>query len=66
MGVPRKHADELRNDRRTVTTPTAIIFARIFGNGPEFWLNGQRCSDLRAERPEVPDETGQLAVTTNR
>ena len=46
MGVPRKHVNELCNDRRTVTAPTALILARVFGNSPDFWLNIQRRSDL--------------------
>ena len=46
MGVPRKHVNELCNDRRTVTAPTALILARVFGNSPDFWLNVQRRSDL--------------------
>jgi antitoxin HigA-1 len=46
MGVPRKHINELCNDRRRVTAPTALILARVFGNSPEFWLNVQRRIDL--------------------
>jgi antitoxin HigA-1 len=46
MGVQRKHVNELCNDRRTVTAPTALILARVFGNSPEFWLNVQRRTDL--------------------
>ncbi len=46
MGVPRKHVNELCNDRRMVTAPTALILARVFGNSPEFWLNVQRRSEL--------------------
>ena len=46
MGVPRKHVNELCNERRTVTAPTALILARVFGNSPDFWLNVQRRSDL--------------------
>ena len=46
MGVQRKHVNELCNDRRAVTAPTALIFARVFGNSPDFWLNVQRRSDL--------------------
>ncbi len=48
MGVPRKHVNELCNDRRNVTAPTALILARVFGNSPDFWLNIQRRSDLWA------------------
>ena len=46
MGVQRKHVNELCNNRRNVTAPTALILARVFGNGPDFWLNLQRRSDL--------------------
>jgi addiction module HigA family antidote len=46
MGVPRKHVNELCNDRRGVSADTALILARVFGNSPEFWLNVQRRNDL--------------------
>lgn len=46
MGVPRKHVNELCNDRRKVTAATALILARVFGNSADFWLNVQRRSDL--------------------
>src|ERR1700681_4742929 len=46
MGVQRKHVNELCNDRRNVTAPTALILARVFGNSPDFWLNVQRRNDL--------------------
>ena len=46
MGVPRKHVNELCNNRRSVTAATALILARVFGNSPEFWLNVQRRNDL--------------------
>lgn len=48
MGVPRKHVNELCNDRRSVTVPTALILARVFGNSADFWLNVQRRTDLWA------------------
>ncbi len=46
MGVQRKHVSELCDDRRRVTTPIALILARVFGTSPELWLNFQRRSDL--------------------
>ncbi len=46
MGVPRKHVNELCNNRWAVTAPTALILARVFGNSPDFWLNVQRRTDL--------------------
>jgi len=46
MGVQRKHVNELCNNRRAVTAPTALILARVFGNSPDFWLNVRRRSDI--------------------
>lgn len=46
MGVPRKHVNELCNDRRAVSADTALILVRVFGNSPEFWLNLQQRNDL--------------------
>ncbi|SRR5260221_7653855 len=60
MGVARKHVNELCNDRRTVTAPTALILARVFGNSPEFWLNMQRRSDLW-EAMHSPSERKRIA-----
>jgi addiction module HigA family antidote len=42
----RKHVNELCNDRRNVTTATALVLARMSGNSPEFWLDVRRRSDL--------------------
>src|SRR5881227_1065966 len=46
MGVPRKHVNELCNNRRAITADTALMLARVFGNSADFWLNVQRRSDL--------------------
>ena len=48
MGVQRKHVNELCNERRAVTAPTALFLARVFGNSPDFWLNVQRRTELWA------------------
>ena len=45
-GLPRKHVNELCRDRRTMTADTALIFAKVFGNSADFWLNTQRRMDL--------------------
>ena len=46
MGVQRKHVNELCKNRRSLTAPTALILARVFGNTADFWLNVQRRSDI--------------------
>lgn len=59
MGVPRKHVNELCNDRRRVTAATALILARVFGNSAEFWLNLQRRGDLWAAM-HSPEERARI------
>lgn len=59
MGVQRKHVNELCNDRRSVTAPTALILARVFGNSPDFWLNVQRRNDLW-EAMHSPEERARI------
>ena len=71
MGVQRKHVNELRNNRRTVTAATALILARVFGNSPDFWLNVQRRGDIwdamnsprESERIERATPLGTAAST---
>ena len=46
MGVPRKHVNELCNNRRAISDDTALMLARVFENSAEFWLNLQRRIDL--------------------
>ena len=62
MGVSRKVARELCNDRLTVTGPTALILARVFGNTPDFWLNTQRRTD-RWEALNSPEERARIDRT---
>src|SRR5205814_9342742 len=59
MGVQRKHVNELCNDRRAVTAPTALILARVCATSPDFWLNVQRRSD-RCEAMHCPRERERI------
>ncbi|MFT4040020.1 MAG: HigA family addiction module antitoxin [Thermomicrobiales bacterium] len=59
MGVPRKHVNELCNDKRSVTVSTALMLARVFGNSAEFWLNVQRRTDLW-EAMNSPQEQARI------
>ena len=57
--LPRKHVNELCNDRRGITASTALILARFFGNSAEFWPNVQRRIDLW-ETMNSPDERARI------
>lgn len=46
LGVSRQTVNELLRERRAVSPEMALRLSRLFGNSPEFWLNGQRAVDL--------------------
>lgn len=46
LGVSRQSVNELLRGRRAVSPAMALRLARLFGNTPEFWLDGQRAVDL--------------------
>ncbi|MBS7543797.1 HigA family addiction module antitoxin [Ancylobacter oerskovii] len=49
--VPRTRIERLAREQTSVTADTALRLGRLFGTGPEFWMNLQAAHDLgRAER----------------
>lgn len=46
MGVSRLTVSEILHEKRSVTADIAHRLGRVFGNGPELWLNMQKAVDL--------------------
>lgn len=46
IGVSFKRINEIVNGRRAITPETAWLFAKAFGNSPQFWMNLQSVYDL--------------------
>jgi addiction module HigA family antidote len=46
MGVSRLTVSEIVLEKRAVTADLAHRLGRVFGNGPELWLNMQKAVDL--------------------
>jgi addiction module HigA family antidote len=46
MGVSRLTVSEIINEKRAVSADLAHRLGRVFGQGPELWLNMQRAVDL--------------------
>lgn len=46
MGISRLIVSEILREKRPVTADIAHRLGRIFGNGPELWLNMQKAVDL--------------------
>lgn len=44
--MPYVRVNAIVNGKRRITPSTSLRLAKVFGTGPEFWLNGQLASDL--------------------
>ncbi|MGA2269548.1 MAG: HigA family addiction module antitoxin [Bryobacteraceae bacterium] len=53
LRVPVTRISEIVNQRRSVTSDTALRPARYFGTTPEFWMNLQTSYDLDTARSGV-------------
>jgi len=55
LRVPVTRISEIVNQRRSVTSDTALRLARYFGTTPEFWMNLQTSYDM--DPPKKPLDT---------
>lgn len=46
MGVPVQRVNLIVNGKRGVTAETSLLFARVLGTTPQFWMNLQVALDL--------------------
>lgn len=44
--VPRTRIERVMREETPVTADTALRFGKVFGTGPEFWMNLQTTYDL--------------------
>ena len=44
--VPRTRIERVVREETPVTADTALRFGKVFGTGPEFWMNLQAAYDL--------------------
>lgn len=59
-GVSRQSVNELLRGRRAISPEMALRLSRLFGNSPEFWLNGQRAVDLWDARQSIKGDMGRI------
>ena len=62
IGVSFKRINEIVNGRRAITPETAWLFAKAFGNSPQFWMNLQTTYDLVHHRTERQVKKLSVAV----
>ena len=60
IGVSYQRVNELINNKRGITTSTALRLGKYFGTSPDFWLNLQRANDLYAVLKKEQNEIDKI------
>ncbi|QJB69817.1 HigA family addiction module antitoxin [Parasphingorhabdus halotolerans] len=55
LGISRQTLYDILNEKQPVTPAMALRFAKMFGGGPEVWLNMQHSYDLKIAEQELGD-----------
>lgn len=53
LGISRQTLYDLLNEKQAVTADMAVRLGKLFGNGPQFWLNLQKNHDLHLAEQSV-------------
>src|SRR3984885_1313877 len=53
LRVPATRISEIVNERRGITTDTALRLSRYFGTTPDFWMNMQAAYELAVAEEEL-------------
>ena len=60
INVPYQRVNELVNQRRGLTSSTALRLAKFFGNSADFWMNLQLRWELYHAQHEEAKELGRI------
>jgi antitoxin HigA-1 len=56
LGVSRQTLHDILAGRKSVTPMTALRLGKLFGNGPDLWLNLQKRYDLHRAAEELGEK----------
>lgn len=62
LRISRQTLYDILNERQPVTPAMALRLARMFGGGPEAWLNMQRNYDLALAEQKIADDLAAIPV----
>jgi antitoxin HigA-1 len=60
LGVSRQTLYDILDEKQPVTPGMALRFGKLFGNGPELWINLQRGYDLAVAERELAGEIRKI------
>jgi addiction module HigA family antidote len=64
LGVSRQHLYDILDERKPVTPAMAVRLGKLFGNGPELWLDLQGAYDLAAMTKKMAAELKKIPTLT--
>lgn len=56
LGISRQTFYDIIGEKQSVTSEMALRLGKLFGNGPDLWLNLQRRFDLWRAEQEIGDQ----------
>ena len=60
LGVSRQTLYDILDEKQPVTPGMALRLGKLFGNGPELWINLQRAHDLAVAERELAGEIRKI------
>ncbi len=60
LGISRQTLYDIINERQPITPAMALRLAKMFGGGPESWINMQRTYDLKIAKRELGDALDKI------
>jgi addiction module HigA family antidote len=64
LGISRQTLYDILGERQAVTPAIAVRLGKLFGNGPELWLNMQQAFDLWHAERELKEELDAMPTLT--
>jgi addiction module HigA family antidote len=60
LGVSRQTLCDILDEKQPATPGMALRLGKLFGNGPELWINLQRAYDLAVAERELASEIRKI------
>ncbi|HEY1750302.1 MAG TPA: HigA family addiction module antitoxin [Caulobacteraceae bacterium] len=60
LGISRQQLYDILDEKKPVTTSTALRLGKLCGNGPNLWINLQQAWDLEHASAELADELAKI------
>jgi addiction module HigA family antidote len=60
LGISRQMLYDILAERKPVTPSTAVRLGKLFGNGPQFWINLQTNYDLAQAEKKLAREVARI------